>query len=455
MDILRASSTRDYLRCAAVIGLPVVLQNMVSSLINTLDVFMLGQLGEVRITAASVSNQWFLLYCLLANGIAAAAAMFISQHWGQRDRENIHRYMGILFCGAAGLGAVFATVSVTAAGRVLELYSMDPEVIREGSGYLRILAVCFLLYAVNITFGTALRSIGKTSVPMIASVLSLGCNAVGNYLLIFGNFGFPALGIRGAAVATVIARIVEISVVIGYLLWKKPPVLGKLTGYFQIPAAQVRKFFHFGGLVILGELVYAVGSNLYNIAYKYTGTEAQAALQIIQSIQGIALLFCGGFGTAASVMLGTMLGKNEFERAKRCGRILLAFSMAAAVLSAVLVWFAGPVFLELFRIGGDAKGYVSAMIRIMACTIPLRTVVFMVICGILRSGGDNLFCFLANLFGVWCVGLPAVFLAAVVFGAPVPVVYLMAALEEAGKLLICGPRALKGKWLRNLTEQRE
>ena len=455
MDILKAGSTKDYLKCAAVIGLPVVLQNMVSSLINTLDVFMLGQLGEVQITAASVSNQWFLLYCVLANGIAAAAAMFISQYWGQKDREQIHRYMGILFCGSMGLALIFWCISTAGAGKVLRMYSMDPEVIREGSGYLRLMAVCFLLYAVNSTFGTALRSIGQTRVPMAASVLSLGCNALGNYCMIFGHFGFPRMGIRGAAVATVFARIVEISVVLGYLLWKKPPVCGRISGYFKITSGHVRRFFRFGGLVILGEVVYAVGNNLYNVAYKFTGTQSQAALQIIQSIQGIALLFCGGFGTAASVMLGTMLGKNEFERAKRCSKILGIFSMAAAALSAMVVWIAGPVFLQFFQIGGNARESVEVMIKIMACTIPLRTMVFMAICGILRSGGDNLFCFFANLLGVWGVGLPAVFLSAVVFGAPVTVVYLMAALEEAGKLLICGPRVLKGKWLRNRKNRRK
>lgn len=445
-------SVRKYLKVAVIIGLPVIFQNMISSLINMLDVFMLGQLGEVEITGASLSNQWFLLFCVLANGIAAAGAMFISQYWGKQDKTSIHQYMGIMFCFSMGLALVFFSLSVICPQVVLGLYSMDQAVKAEGARYLRIMAASFLLYSLNVTLATALRSIEQTRVPMVASVVSLGCNAIGNYILIFGKFGVEPLGIKGAAIATVLARIVEIGISTGYVLWKKNAVYGNIREYFQIPEEKIRNFFRFGGMVILGEVVYAIGSNLYNVAYKYTGTQAQAALQIIQSVQGIALLFCGGFGTAAAVMLGSMLGKSEFEEAKKCSIVLLTFSVLLSLVSVVTVWVAGPLFLQNFNIGPEARAYAGIMLKIMALSIPLRTIVYMVICGILRSGGDNLYCFYSNLVGVWCVGLPMVFLTAVVFHAPVYVVYIMATLEEAGKILICGPRALKGEWLRNLTE---
>lgn len=452
MDVLKAKSTKSYLKCAVSIGLPVILQNMVSSCINTLDVFMLGQLGEVAITASSMSNQWFLLYVILVNGIASAGGMFISQYWGSRDHKSIHQCMGILFYGTMGLALFFTVFSMAAPGTVIGFYSMDEAVIKEGISYLRIIGISYILYAFNCTFSTALRSIGSTKVPMTASIISLICNAVLNYLFIFGHGGFPQMGVKGAAIATAIARTLEVSVTLGYVIWKKPPIYGKLKDYLCIQGRLVRKFFRFGFLVIMGEVVYAIGNNLYNVAYKYTGTEAQASLQIVQTLSNLALLFCGGFGTAASVMLGTMLGRNEFKKAKDCAKTLTGFAMIISVISGIFVFLAGPLFLQLFQIGENSKGYVEIMIRIMACSIPIRTLVFMIICGMLRSGGDNLYSFFGNLFGVWCIGLPVVFLAAVVLKAPIYVVYLMSIAEEAGKLLICGPRVLKGKWIRNLTE---
>lgn len=451
MEMINAETKTDYLKCAMMIGLPVVMQNMVSSLVNTLDVFMLGQLGEVAITASAMSNQWFLLYLILANGIAAASAMFISQFWGKKDHKHIHNYMGILFFGTTALALVFMAVSIVTPERVIRLYSLDEAVIAEGTRYIRIISISFLLYAINCTRATSLRSIGETRIPMLASVVSLLCNTAGNCLLIFGMAGFPRLGIQGAAISTVLARMVELAISLSYICIRKPAVYGPVREYIKIPREMLKRFFKYGSLVILGELVYAIGNNLYHVAYKYTGTEAQASLQIIMTLQGIALLFCGGFGTAASVMLGTMLGTGKFKKARECSKVLTVFAVLAGAAAGLLVAVCSPVLLAFFHIGEEAKENVRIMIMIMALTIPLRTAVYMVICGILRSGGDNVYCFLGNLLGVWFIGLPAVFLTAVVLGLPVYVVYTMAALEEAGKLMICGPRALKGKWLRNLT----
>lgn len=451
MEMINAETKTDYLKCAMMIGLPVVMQNMVSSLVNTLDVFMLGQLGEVAITASAMSNQWFLLYLILANGIAAASAMFISQFWGKKDHKHIHNYMGILFFGTTALALVFMAVSIVTPERVIRLYSLDEAVIAEGTRYIRIISISFLLYAINCTCATSLRSIGETRIPMLASVVSLLCNTAGNCLLIFGMAGFPRLGIQGAAISTVLARMVELAISLSYICIRKPAVYGPVKEYIKIPREMLKRFFKYGSLVILGELVYAIGNNLYHVAYKYTGTEAQASLQIIMTLQGIALLFCGGFGTAASVMLGTMLGTGKFKKARECSKVLTVFAVLAGAAAGLLVAACSPVLLAFFHIGEEAKENVRIMIMIMALTIPLRTAVYMVICGILRSGGDNVYCFLGNLIGVWFIGLPAVFLTAVVLGLPVYVVYTMAALEEAGKLMICGPRALKGKWLKNLT----
>lgn len=451
MEMINAETKTDYLKCAMMIGLPVVMQNMVSSLVNTLDVFMLGQLGEVAITASAMSNQWFLLYLILANGIAAASAMFISQFWGKKDHKHIHNYMGILFFGTTALALVFMAVSIVTPERVIRLYSLDEAVIAEGTRYIRIISISFLLYAINCTCATSLRSIGETRIPMLASVVSLLCNTAGNCLLIFGMAGFPRLGIQGAAISTVLARTVELAISLSYICIRKPAVYGPVREYIKIPREMLKRFFKYGSLVILGELVYAIGNNLYHVAYKYTGTEAQASLQIIMTLQGIALLFCGGFGTAASVMLGTMLGTGKFKKARECSKVLTVFAVLAGAAAGLLVAVCSPVLLAFFHIGEEAKENVRIMIMIMALTIPLRTAVYMVICGILRSGGDNVYCFLGNLIGVWFIGLPAVFLTAVVLGLPVYVVYTMAALEEAGKLMICGPRALKGKWLKNLT----
>lgn len=444
-------STTEFLKEVLVIGAPVVVQSVLGSLVNMLDVMMIGQLGEVAITASAVSNQWFTLFALLANALCAAGSMFISQHWGKRELNSIHRYIGILFYGVVSLGLLFGISALTIPEAILTLYSRDALVLEQAAGYLRILGVSFLIDAVSIVFITGLRSIGDTKVPMIASAASVITNGILNYIMIFGTPFTPALGIHGAAVATVIARIVELLIVIVYVFRKKPPVYCKLREYLSVPAALWKKYFKVGFWVIIAEVLIAFGNTMYSMAYKYTGTEGQAALQIINTYQNLALIMCGGFGTAAAVMIGIRLGKNEFEEAKRCCRKLLVVGVVVSLCITLIVVLISPLLLGVFRVGETVSGYLKIMIIMMAFAVPLKFMNYLCIVGVLRSGGDSTYCFIANMVGVWVVGLPLVWLCAVYFELPIYVVYLMANMEDVGKFLISFPRVIRNKWVKNLT----
>lgn len=444
-------STAEFLKEVVVIGAPVVVQSVLGSLVNMLDVMMIGQLGEISITAAAVSNQWFTLFALLANALCAAGSMFISQHWGKRELDSIHRYIGILFYGVVLLGLVFGISSLTIPEVILKLYSRDSLVLVQASEYLRILGISFIIDSVSIVFITALRSIGDTRIPMAASAASVITNGILNYILIFGTPISPAMGIRGAAIATVIARVVEFLIVVGYILARKPPVYCKVIEYLSVPAGLWKKYFKVGFWVIIAEVLIAFGSTMYSMAYKYTGTEGQAALQIINTYQNLALIMCGGFGTAAAVMIGIRLGKNEFEEAKRCCRRLMLVGIVVSLCITLVVVLLSPLLMGVFRVGETVNDYLKIMIIIMAFAVPLKFMNYLCIVGVLRSGGDSTFCFMANMVGVWVVGLPLVWLCAVYYELPIYMVYLMSNMEDVGKFLIAFPRVIRNKWVKNLT----
>ncbi len=433
------------------IGAPVVVQSVLGSLVNMLDIMMIGQLGEVAITASSVSNQWFMLFALLANALCAAGSMFLSQHWGKGELEQIHRYMGILFYGVISLGIIFSVTAIAIPDLILCLYSRDPFVIQQGCGYLRILGISFLLNAVSTVLITSLRCIGDTKVPMTASAISVITNGILNYIFIFGTPFSRPYGIHGAAAATVIARTVEFLIILIYVLNTKPPVCCSLKEYFLVPAEIWKKYFKVGFWVIIAEALYAVGTTMYTMAYKYTGTEGQAALQIVNTYQNLALIMCGGFGTAASVMIGMRLGKNEFEEAGRCCRNLLTLGTIVSVCITVIVIVMSPLLLSIFKVSDTVHGYLESMIVIMALSVPIRLLNYLCIVGVLRSGGDSTYCFFANMVGVWCVGLPLVWFTAVYMKLPITVVFVMANMEEVAKLIISFPRVMKNKWMNNLT----
>ena len=308
---------REFIRGIVLIGLPIMVQTLVNSLVNMLDVFMVGQLGEIAITASSLGNSWFFMYALLIGGITAAGSIFIAQNWGAKQAEEIHKYMGIMFVG---------------------------------------------------------------------TLMSLFLNMLLNYMLIFRHFGMPKLGITGAAAATLIARIVELLFIAGYVFGKKSVIAANLRTYFSFGQKQLREYVKYGFFVVLGECIYAVGTSVYNVAYKYTGTEAQAALQIVSSLNNLAMVTAIGIGQSAGVVIGKLLGRNELDKAKRFCNMYLLFSALFSLIMAVLVVLAEPLYVSFFQIGSQAKEYVMKMVWILAVTLPIRGVNFTIVTGILRSG---------------------------------------------------------------------
>lgn len=442
---------REWRQGIFLIGLPVMVQTLVNSLVNMADVFMAGQLGEVAITASSLGNSWFFMFALLLGGVTAAGSIFIAQHWGAGQTEEIHKYMGIMFAGSGILMLLFGSLSVFGSDFVIRLYSRDPEVIACGSGYIRIIGYSYFLFPVTNVFVAALKSTENTRIPMIGTLLSLFLNLLLNYLLIFGHFGMPEMGVMGAAVATLTARVAEFLFIMGYVFGKKSAAAAGIRAYFSFGKKQLKEYIRYGCLVVLGEFIYAIGTSVYNVAYKYTGTEAQAALQIVNSMGNLAMVAAIGIGQSAGVVIGKQLGRNELDKAKRFCNIYLLFSMLFSVIMAVLAVLAEPLYVSVFQIGSGAEEYVLRMVWVLAFTLPFRSVNFTIVTGILRSGGDSAYCFLANFTGTWLVGIPLAFLGAAVLRLPVPAVYLMTGADEVSKLLICLPRALRGRWIRNLS----
>lgn len=445
------AESREFVKGVMVIGLPIMIQNLINSLVNMLDVFMVGQLGEVEITSASLGNSWFFVFTLLCGGITAAGSIFIAQHWGKNDREKIYQYMGIMFIGVMILTAILGTASICFSDRIIRLYSKDPLVIEKGGQYIKVVGFSYLFTSITGVYVAALRSTEQTRIPMISTVLSLFCNLILNYLLIFGHFGFPELGVLGAAIATLISRIIECMFIVGCTYIKKLPAAGRFRDFIHIPSQVARLYFRYGLFVILGEAIYAVGSSMYNVAYKYTGTQAQAALQIVNSCKSLSMVFTIGIGNSAGVVIGKMLGENKLDKAKRFCKKYLFFTPVFAAAVSVLLCLFSPLLLQCFQIGEQAHAYASQMIYILAFELPFRAINFTIIVGILRSGGDSFYCFMSNFCGTWLFGLPMAFLGAVVLKLPVPIVLLMVTADEIGKFFICLPRAVKYKWIKNLT----
>lgn len=442
---------RAFFKQILILGAPVALQNLFQALVNMLDVFMIGQLGAAEITAVAMGSGWIGLLFYLFNGITATGGVFIAQYWGKKDINEIHHYMGLMFILNLSFAIIFAIFTANFSDTIMLLYSKDPEVIALGSLYMKIMSIsCVLIGLINVC-SISLISTERTFITMLGTIISLSTNLILNYILIFGNFGAPKLGIKGAAIATIAALTTQMFFLYGISFIKRFPICAPIKEYFRFTLSDVKKYFRYGAFLILCEIVFAIGNNIYNIGYKYTGTAAQAALQIVNTFQGLAMILSQGIGTAAGIMLGKLLGENKLETVKIYSRRFMVIIPAVALVLSIIIALSSPLLLQMFNVGEVSIDYARKMMIIFAITMPLRAENFAIVAGILRSGGDSLYCFLANFVGNWLVGIPMVFLGAVALQLPVYWVYLMVAADEIGKMVVGMPRALSYKWVKNLT----
>ncbi|HEY9076201.1 MAG TPA: MATE family efflux transporter [Anaerolineaceae bacterium] len=442
---------KEFFKTLFRIALPMVVQYVISSSMNLLDVMMIGQLGEVSVAAVGLSNQVAFLSNLMLFGILSGTGIFIAQYWGKRDLVSIHKVQGIGLSMALAGSLIFSLAGIFFPRAVLGIFTNDPAVIALGSGYLRISAMTYLMTAVTFSYNTALRSTENVRVPMFNSGTMLTLKTLLNYMLIFGLFGMPKLGIMGAAYATLIARVLEMSVLLLIVYLKKYPVAASPKALFSYDWLFTRRVLKTSLPVVANEVFWSLGVSMYPIVYARISTEAIAAINICSSIENLAFTLFMAITDATAVMVGNRIGAGEEQKAASYGRRSLALGIGGSLLMSVALLLLRSTILSIYKITPETTQSAMYILTIMALTIWVRVSNMMLIVGILRSGGDTRFCLLMDAGGVWAVGVPMAFLGAFVFHLPVHWVYLMAMTEEFVKMGLGFWRMNSGKWLNNLT----
>jgi putative MATE family efflux protein len=319
---------------------------------------------------------------------------------------------------------------------------MEPEVIRLGAQYLRILAVSYLLTSLTVTFNASLRCIGQTKIPMFTTLIALLVNGSLNYIFIF-KFNW---GVQGAALATAIARFAELFAQIVVIFKYRLPVAAKIKNYFNFKIKFMKDICFSIIPVFLNESIWAIGMTLYNVAYRSTGNEAQAAVRISASVQSLFMVIGFGIGSGCGILIANTLGGGESEKAKKYAkRCLFLAACISAVMGLCLVFFA-PLILSNYKVSAAVRDNAYKIMCIIAFIMMFKTFNYTAIVGILRNGGDTKFCLLLDAASVWLIGVPAAFLGTRVFQLPIYMIVAMVNCEELFKFAVSMWRVLSNKW---------
>ena len=442
---------REYFVLLLKLALPIALQSFIMSSLNMVGTMMVGQLGETMVAAVGVANQIFFLMNLLVFGVVSGAAIFTAQFWGKRDITNIRKVLSLSIVLAVAGALIFFVFAEVFPDFILSIYSEDPAVVQAGSEYLRIMAISFVFFAITASYGTVLRSTGDVRTPQLVSIGALSLNTLLSYLLIFGKLGLPELGIRGAGVGIVVARVVECLALLYITYRRNLPAAVRLQDVRSVDLRFVKQVLKPVLPVTVNELLWAFGATAYSVIYARIGTDAMAAVSIAGSIDQMALVLFFGISHACAILVGNRIGAGDQDKAFRYAVRSLGLGVGLAVVMGGIVLLVSRPVLTLYKVSPDVLAQTQRLLTVIAFFLWLRISNLIYYVGIFRSGGDTRFAFIFDVGTIWLVGVPMAALAAFVLHLPVHWVYLFVMSDELTKSTAGLIRLISRKWIHDLT----
>lgn len=452
MDLNRELfNDRDYFKKLWVISLPIIIQNLIASSVNMLDTLMVGKLGDSDIAAVGIGNQVFLLFYIMSMGISSGCGVFISQYWGKADKKNIRRVMGFSLIAVSLLATVFSIAVIGFPKEIVGIFNREAAVLEKGSSYIRIIGMSYVFNALTIAIASASRCIEKTKPPMFASLLALVFNGGLNYVFIFGKFGIAPMGVAGAGLGTLIARVVEFFVLFIYLFKTSEVLWGSIKDIFDLSLEFSKRIFDVVKDVVLNELFWGLGTVIYSIVYGRIGSGALAAVQIYNTVQNFFFILVFGMAVSSMVMIGKEIGLGNDLRAKRYSYNSFLLTIYLGVLLSIIIGVTAPGVVSLFNISEEVRHSAKLILFITAGGFTMRALNIVLIIGVLRGGGDAKFGLRTEIITMWGVGVPLALIGAFVFNLPVYGVVAIIIAEDVVKCILCVNRLFSERWIKSVT----
>ena len=452
------SSVKELYKKVFTIGIPVSIENMIYSLMNFIDVFMVGKenvvlgLGTAAVAGLGFANQIFMIFIVSLFGLNSGGGILAAQYYGKKDYKNLKKCLGITITVGLLFPFLFFLMGLFIPEKIIGIFTSDPKVLKLGANYFRIIALIYPLIGLGYSFNMQLRAIGKNQYSLYSTIIGLCINLVGNYLFINGNLGFPAMGVVGAAIATVIARIVSVFYLI-YIIYKnKLPMAGNFQELFKLSWSFIAKALKISLPVFGHEIMWVTGVSMYVIIYGRIGTEATAAIQVVKSISNLVFTLVFGLSSGTAAIIGQEIGAGNEENAYKYAVELLKISLVIGTAVALFVYAICPVVLILMKVDSAIYPLARQIVFSEGILIIIKTTGTLFIVGVLRAGGDTLWTMFADLIPLWTFAIPLTYIAGLKFGLPIALVYLCSGSDELLKMPFCIQRLKSRKWINNLVK---
>ena len=444
MDERKRSLRKEIVRLA----LPIALQQFMTALVGACDAIMLGKLSQDAMSAVSLATQVTFVFNLFMFAFMAGENMFVAQYYGKGDYTGISQVFSLVtkICGC--IAVVFLAGTLFFPEQLMRILTNEETLIVLGSEYLRVIGISYVFSGIAQTFLAIMKNCGAVNMSTLINGVMVILNIVLNAVFIFGLSGFPKMGIKGAALATVLATVVQFLWSVGYVLCRIRAVK------FSLRSCEKRLFGRFWQKAVpllINNLAWGIGFSMYSVIMGHLGTDAVAANGIANISKNLVVCFCLGLGNAGSIIVGNRLGADRLQEAKEAGGTLTRTAIIAGVVSGLVLIALSPFITKMVDLTPTARGYLQKMLLICSYYIAGKSVNCMTIGGIFAAGGDSKFGMLCDSVTLWCITVPLGCICAFILKLPVMVVYFVLNLDEIIKLPVVYKHYKKYKWIKNLT----
>ena len=449
---------KKFWRAVVSLGVPIAIQNLLTSSFVLVDTLMISSLGDVSLASVGMAGQWSWLLNLTLFGFSSGASVFFSQYYGDRNLKGIKTTYGIVMFFVLVASLLFAFFGFFIPKQIISIFNRDAQVLQIGARYLKIAVFSYPAIAINQIICVYLRSTKRAKLPMYVAALTTVLNAVMDYALIFGKFGCPRLEIEGAAIATCISAWIGPVVLLMVLVCQRDEIVcAPIRELFGFKVANIRLFFSRALPVLMNEILWGLGTFTLNVVFSNMGYEYYAAMTILKTFENLAFAFFVGLDNACCVMVGQEIGGGKIkEGLKDARRFLILVPVVAAVTATLVIIFKSQL-ISVFNMAGTITkttlDTASKIAIVYAVTMPTRNFQYVIITGVFRSGGDTKTGLRYDLLCLWGIAIPAAVIMAFVLKLPFVIVYaLCIVFEDLPKFVLCLRHFLSKKWIMPVTE---
>jgi len=444
--------TRALFRTFFPLLIVIALQQLVTLAVNLADNMMLGKYSEVAMSGAALVNQIHFMLQQLVAGVGAGVAVLGAQYWGKRDTKSIRSIISIGLILSVAAGAVFFAVSMLFPAQLLRLLTPDEAIIAAGVEYLKIMSWTYIIFAISAVLVYSLQSVETAFIGTLMAIGALVTNVSLNYCLIFGNLGFPELGIEGAAIATLAARVIELVIIIIYILFTDKKLQMKLRDFIIFDKSFIKDFIKVSVPVVLSGALWGVAQTVQTGILGHISGDVIAANSIASVVFQLFAVFGMACAAAASVTIGSTIGSGRVERVHHYTRTLQLIFIVIGVLSGVALFLCRNLIVQFYEVSEEIRKLSVSFLVVLSVTTIGTCYEFPVEGGIIAGGGDTKYAAIVDNLFMWLFTIPTAFLSAFVFKFPPVVTFCFL---KADQILKCLPNAIRCnryKWVRDLTK---